>query len=265
MDDKKRTILLIDDEVDFVKAVAFQLNAKKGYNVVTAHNGIEGLERLKEIVPDLIILDMNMPKMGGIEFYKKISDEKGKSRYPVLVLTARANLEQLFKDLNVDGFMTKPFEFEALYKEIDVIIEKRYNVEAVKKIESPKRPKHILVAEDNKESFDKIALAFLNAGYMIVSAHSGLEAIEKILAEPPDLLLIKLGLPDMPGDLVIAKLKQMPKTMDVVCLIYTSHHDKLNYVVTTAICQNIGVAKLIEYDDPYVLLREAELLLKKAV
>ena len=138
MGDKKMTILLIDDEVDLVDAVAFQLKAKKGYDVETAYNGVEGLEKLNEIVPDLIILDINMPKMGGVEFYRRISDAQGKTRYPVLILTARANLEELFKDLNVDGFMTKPFELDTLYKEIDIIMEKRYGVRVAGKTEGQK-------------------------------------------------------------------------------------------------------------------------------
>ncbi|MDD5438750.1 MAG: response regulator [Candidatus Omnitrophica bacterium] len=264
MGDKKRIILLIDDEVDLADAVAYQLKAKKNYAVLTAYNGVEGLEKLKEISPDLIILDINMPTMGGIEFYGKISDAQGKTRYPVLVLTARANLEGLFKAFNVDGFMTKPFELDALYKEIDIIMEKRYGVRAQEKKEGPKRPKRVLIVEDTKESLSTIAFAFLNAGYMVISARSALESIEKILADPPDLLLIKLGLPDFPGDLVIAKLKQMPKTMDVACLIYTPYHDRLNNLVTDVICQNIGIDKLIESDDPQVLLREVDALFKKA-
>ena len=113
----KKTILLIDDEVDLVDMVKFQLIAK-GYNVVAAHDGLEGLEKLKNIKPDLIILDINMPKMGGLEFYGRIATEHGRSKYPVLVLTARANLEKTFKDINVDGFMPKPFEIDQLIKEV---------------------------------------------------------------------------------------------------------------------------------------------------
>ncbi len=116
----RKTILLIDDEVDLVDLVKFQLVAK-GYNVVTANDGLEGLERLKIVKPDLIILDMNMPRMGGLEFYGKISTDRGKSKYPVLVLTARANLEKTFKDIAVDGFMSKPFEIDQLILEVERI------------------------------------------------------------------------------------------------------------------------------------------------
>jgi DNA-binding response OmpR family regulator len=120
----QKTILLIDDEINLQTMVKITLQTKQ-YNVVLANNGLEGLEQLKTVKPDLIILDMNMPKMGGVEFYQKICDKNGRPQYPVLVLTARANMEQLFKQFNIDGFMAKPFEIDQLLNEVDTIIKKR--------------------------------------------------------------------------------------------------------------------------------------------
>ncbi len=125
MNDKK-IILVIDDEVDLAEMIGFQLMAR-GFEVVTAHNGQEGLERLKTINPQLIILDMNMPKMGGIDFYKNICDSSANPRYPVFVLTARANMEKLFKDFNVAGFLAKPFEIGELVEKIEMIIADKGN------------------------------------------------------------------------------------------------------------------------------------------
>lgn len=93
-DQKKDIILVIDDESDLREMVQYQFQAR-GFEVISAANGLEGLDRLKEVTPDLIILDMNMPKMGGLEFYQKICDQNARPKYPVLVLTARANLDQL--------------------------------------------------------------------------------------------------------------------------------------------------------------------------
>ena len=66
----KKTILLIDDELDLVEMAKFLFEAK-GFNVVTASDGEMGLEQLEHCDPDLIVLDLNMPKMGGLEFYQK--------------------------------------------------------------------------------------------------------------------------------------------------------------------------------------------------
>ena len=265
----KKTILLIDDDPDLVQIIKAVL-VSGGYEVVTAYNGVEGLERLKTVMPHLIVLDMNMPKMGGISFYHEIANSyDGTPKYPVLVLTARANLEQLFKDFNVDGFMTKPFEIDHLLNEIDIIISKRYPASPRQQADVPQPEKKsqklrkVLIVNDDTSSFDKIVLVFVNAGYVVVSSKTGAGVIEKAMMEPPDIILLKLGLPDLPGDIVASKLKQMPKTMDIPLLLYTPENKDLNYDVINQICQKIGIRDLVETDDPAVLMRESERLLLK--
>jgi len=66
-----------------------------------------------------------MPKLGGLGFYQKICYGQDQPKYPVLVLTARANMEKLFKELNVDGFMAKPFEIKELIGEVSCIVNKK--------------------------------------------------------------------------------------------------------------------------------------------
>src|ERR1039458_9621785 len=103
MMDQGAKILVIDDEEDLRENLKYVLE-KNGYVVKLASDGIKGLEVLESYSPDLIILDLNMPHMGGIEFYQKIC-VRDLPIYPVFVLTARANMEKFFKDFNVDGFM----------------------------------------------------------------------------------------------------------------------------------------------------------------
>jgi len=119
-----KMILLIDDDIDLQQLTKITLKAK-GYVVETANNGLEGLSKLETIKPDLIILDMNMPKLGGLGFYQKILNSQDRPRYPVLVLTARTNLEQLLTQMNIDGFIAKPFEIDDLIRKVDTIIEQR--------------------------------------------------------------------------------------------------------------------------------------------
>lgn len=265
----KKTILLIDDDHDLVEIIKVVLLGA-GYEVVTAYNGVEGLERLKTCMPHLIVLDMNMPKMGGISFYYEIANSYDKKpKYPVLVLTARANLEHLFKELNVDGFMTKPFEIDQLLKEIELIISKRYTEkskateEVEEKTKREKKLKKVLIVDDESASFDQIVVSFANAGYVVISSRTGAAVIERALLEPPDLILLKLGLPDLPGDIVATKLKQMPKTMDIPLILYTPSNPDLNYDVINQICRKIGIRDLIELDNSATLLRESKLLLSK--
>ena len=118
-----KLILLIDDDVDLQQLTKMALKSK-GYVVETANNGLEGLSKLETLKPDLIVLDMNMPKLGGLGFYQKICNGQDRPPYPVLVLTARTNLEQLLTQMNIDGFMGKPFEIDELLSKVDAIIGK---------------------------------------------------------------------------------------------------------------------------------------------
>ncbi|MEA5056840.1 MAG: response regulator [Anaerotignum propionicum] len=103
--DKK--ILIVDDEKNIVDIIAFNLK-KEGYKVLRASDGAEGVRLTMEENPDLILLDIMMPKMDGYEACKKIREKKNT---PIIMLTARA--EELDKvlglELGADDYVTKPF------------------------------------------------------------------------------------------------------------------------------------------------------------
>ena len=102
-----RKILIVDDEKNIVDIIAFNLK-KEGYTVITAADGEEGVQKAMEENPDLILLDIMMPKMDGYEVCKKIREKKNT---PIIMLTARA--EELDKvlglELGADDYVTKPF------------------------------------------------------------------------------------------------------------------------------------------------------------
>jgi len=112
-DREKRKILLIDDDTSLLVTLRDFL-LFEGYEVATADSGEQGLKRLETFLPDLIVLDMSMPGMGGIGFLQRITRSDGAPRYPVLVLTARASMAEFFANVSVDGFIAKPCDPEDL-------------------------------------------------------------------------------------------------------------------------------------------------------
>ena len=114
-------ILFVDDDAN-LRLVLSDFLKFEGFMVAVANSCEEALEKLAELSPNLIILDMSMPGIGGLEFLKRVSDESGKPRFPVLVLTARANMRDLFDDMHVDGFMSKPCDPQELISEIERIL-----------------------------------------------------------------------------------------------------------------------------------------------
>lgn len=255
-----KKILLIDDEIDLQQLVKFVLSSK-GYTVTTADDGEDGLKKLETANPDLIILDMNMPKMGGVEFYQKICDAWSRPQYPVLILTARANMEEFFKGMDVDGFMAKPFEIDDLLANVQKIFEKRSSAAKVAKHHDANQPANVCVAETDAQTCNKIGVALLSAGYVVHLVHSGTEAIEHIFSMVPDVAIINFTLNDIPGDAVIAKLKKMPKTQDVKFILYTEDTPE-KAIVAQELGKKEGVDRFVKYQKVEDMLLAVNELLK---
>ena len=252
-----KKILIIDDEVDLSQMIGFQFKAK-GFEVQTAGDGLEGLAKVHDFKPDLIILDMNMPRVGGIEFYSKICGTNGKPLYPVLVLTARANVQNMFKDLDIDGFMIKPFDIEQLVREAETIMKRKKQKVAPKNVVPKKDTRRICIVDDDKKIFDQLSGIFLDADYTIIPAKSGAMAIERMVKDAPDVALVHLGLTDIAGDIVILRLSQMAKTMDVKFILYTFHGRERDRNVLERISQKKGIWTFVEYEDLHELLHAVD-------
>jgi len=105
-------ILLIDDEVRFLRSLAISLQAR-GYDVDTATTGEDGLERAARGHPDIVVLDLGLPKMDGIDVLKRM---RGWTEVPVIVLSARHNepAKVAALDAGADDYITKPFGMDEL-------------------------------------------------------------------------------------------------------------------------------------------------------
>lgn len=230
---RKKKILVIDDEEVLRHNVCYMFKVK-GYEAEGASDGLDALEKLKTYTPDLIILDLNMPRMDGIEFYKNLRGSNEKTPIPVLVLTARANMESLFRDLDVDGFMPKPFEIDDLLRESETILRKNIGRILIEESEEH-RAARVLIVEDSDELLKKISFVLLSSGFIINAARSGASAMVSVKLDVPDLMLIKMKLKDISGDVVIAKLKQRSDSQNIKCVLYGA-----DVAVDSAIIQKIG-------------------------
>lgn len=114
-----KTILIVEDEQNLVELLKFRLEAN-GYHVEMAFDGEEGLKKIGTLKPDLVMLDIMMPKMHGYDVCKRAKANIDTKNIPIIMLTARTqkkDMEQA-KTAGADGFVAKPFESEELLKEI---------------------------------------------------------------------------------------------------------------------------------------------------
>jgi PAS domain S-box-containing protein len=120
----RKKILIIDDDIDFISAVKFYLE-KKGYKVYAAYDGEEGIKTCQIVKPDLIILDMLMPKKNGINTLKSLKKDRLIKNTPVIVLTVNAieNGRTKCLALGAKRYITKKENLDALLKEIKEVLE----------------------------------------------------------------------------------------------------------------------------------------------
>ncbi len=113
-----KKILIVEDELDLLTILKQRLEHHH-YEVLEASDGEEGLKKVEESKPDLIILDIKMPKLDGYTFIKEMRTKKENAKIPVIVLTAHANLDSLFKVEGVTAYFTKPYETQTILAAIE--------------------------------------------------------------------------------------------------------------------------------------------------
>ena len=120
-----KKILIVDDEQDIVETLKFMLEAE-GYECFCAYDGENGLTLAKEIIPDLMILDVMMPKINGYKISRLLKYDTKYKDIPIIMVTARSQEEDklIGQETGVNEYITKPFELEKKKKKVKEYLEK---------------------------------------------------------------------------------------------------------------------------------------------
>jgi DNA-binding response OmpR family regulator len=119
-------ILCIEDEAEMIELIKMILG-RKGYQVSGAAGGREGLEKVREEMPDLVLLDLMMPEMGGWEVYQQMKADEKMKEIPVIVVTAKAQSIDKVLGLyiaKVDDYIAKPFSPSDLLDSVEHVLRK---------------------------------------------------------------------------------------------------------------------------------------------
>ena len=125
---KTALILLVEDNTD---VVAYTASCLPGYRLAVAKDGREGFEIATEIIPDLIISDVMMPFMNGFELLKKLRSDEHTSHIPIMMLTAKTDLESKMQGIQggADAYLEKPFNIKELQIRVEKLLELRKNLQ----------------------------------------------------------------------------------------------------------------------------------------
>lgn len=118
-----QTILVVDDEQDLLDLIEYNLR-REGYDVLRAENGKDGIQMAKEHMPNLVLLDIMMPKMDGIEVCDRMREDPALTHIPIIFLTARSDEKTEIEGLNkgADDFITKPISTSKLISRIKAVL-----------------------------------------------------------------------------------------------------------------------------------------------
>lgn len=128
MDKKVSTILVIEDEPDISELIEYNLS-QSGYTIIVSNNGEKGLEMSRKYLPDLILLDLMLPGIHGIDVCRVLKNDKETSNISIIMLTALGQEEDIIKGLETgaDDYVTKPFSFPVLEARLESVLRRGIN------------------------------------------------------------------------------------------------------------------------------------------
>lgn len=133
-----QTILIIEDEIDIAELISFNLERNQ-FLSESAHDGQAGVEAAYRILPDLIILDLMLPKKDGFTVFKELRNDNRTRQIPILMLTAKAQTEDRIAGLEIgaDDYLTKPFSPKELILRVKAILKRHHKASTSSTFECP--------------------------------------------------------------------------------------------------------------------------------
>jgi chemosensory pili system protein ChpA (sensor histidine kinase/response regulator) len=118
-------VMVVDDSLTVRKITSKHLQ-KRGIDVLVAKDGIDAVEQLRDHIPDVMLVDIEMPRMDGYELTTRVRSDENLKHIPIIMITSRAGAKHRQKafDLGVDMYMSKPYQEDELYKNVDTLLAK---------------------------------------------------------------------------------------------------------------------------------------------
>lgn len=213
---EKTKVLIVDDDVNFCNTLSKVL-AKKGYEITCSNSGAGAMEIVKNNPVDMVLMDIKMPVMNGVETYKKI--KKIKPGIKAILMTA-FTVEDLIKDAMKEGVYAvvhKPFDIGTI----------------VNMIEKSKNGALIAVVDDNPNICGTMKNVLEKKGYSVHACSTGEEAIALAKDRAHDIYCIDMKLPILNGLETYLEIKKV--NPEAIVMVMTAHRQEMDELVRQAI------------------------------
>jgi signal transduction histidine kinase/CheY-like chemotaxis protein len=200
-------VLVVDDDATARELIAEQLKAE-GFSVVTAAGGLEGLKLAKDLRPMVITLDVMMPDLDGWSVLAALRQDPDLAEIPVIMITI-LDEHRRGVALGAAGYLTKPIDRERLHRMVS-----RFRASA--------RPTRVLLVDDDKDQRDRLRGWLDGEQWVVQETANGREALTRLQADKPDVILLDLMMPEMDGFAVVAALQKEPRWRDIPVIVITA-------------------------------------------
>jgi CheY-like chemotaxis protein len=219
-------ILVVDDHPNTASMLAraiSQLGPR--VQVLAASSGQEALERVKDAGIDILITDMIMPEMNGLELVEKFQNHPGGRPAHVILITAYdvPGLKETARRNKIDEIMTKPVRPEHVCQTIEKFLGQWSQEKQTENVGKEKRKAFkILIADDNPDNVTLLARYLENEGFDYITAYDGAETVTKTRAEYPDLVLLDVNMPKLDGFAALEEIRSDPAVQHIPIIILTA-------------------------------------------
>ncbi len=201
-------ILVVDDDRDVANLIRMYLE-REGFDCVTAIGGAEALKAVKESRFDAVTLDLNMPGVTGLEVAKTIKEDPATKELPVIFVSVTSAEETEAASVRFADWITKPIDPLRLVGAV-----KRH---AARRVGRP----NILVVDDDPDIQKLLGILLSREGFEVEFASNGEDALRRVAARRPELIILDLVMPAMDGFTVVKRLREQRSTRRIPILVLT--------------------------------------------
>ncbi|MFH0771535.1 MAG: response regulator [Candidatus Omnitrophota bacterium] len=210
--DKTPSILVVEDNPQENELLSEALRSE-GYNVLSAFDGEEAVNKARELKPDIVALDINLPKKNGWQVLQELKDLPETKDIPVIVVSVMEDSGEASKFGAID-YLVKPVDKSKLFQ----ILGRFGMMDGARN----GKPINILVVDDDPYAVELTEVTLRSAGFKTIKAFNGKEGVELAIKSRPDLMILDLMMPRMSGFKVIEEMKSNPLLKDIPIIVLTA-------------------------------------------
>ena len=247
---KHLTVMAVDDDAKALRMIERHLQVE-GFSVVKANGGEEAIRVATEISPDLLLLDLLMPKVSGFDVVEALKRNPKTASIPIIILTAKDVTKEDRHKLNsaIVKIMRKTSLEQANFlDEVNRVNRHRFanGLKPREITDNFGKSPYLLIVEDNMETARVMQVMLQSHGYEVGYAGNGKIALKMLQARQPDLLLVDLMMPEMDGFTLIDRLQTMDTLRDIPLLIVSCYDEAPDHIA--CFCPNAFLSKPFNRD-----------------